>query len=90
MMTDNLREQVRQAMLNFASDYHMYQNTREDIMTKGIESHPYFIDRILNIFKERVNKLTLIDEAKPELDYAYFIAGQQLYHNKKQLLDEID
>ena len=44
---EGLREDVELAVLSFATDFHRYENFRKDIATKGIKSHPCFVDQIL-------------------------------------------
>uniref|UniRef100_A0A6M3JE18 Uncharacterized protein n=1 Tax=viral metagenome TaxID=1070528 RepID=A0A6M3JE18_9ZZZZ len=98
-----LREQIRQSMLNFASDYHNYQDIREDIMIKGVDSHPYHINQILDRIKSELDKLTEIDNPYPvttrfrderyidePLHIGFGVGSkEQLHHTKKQLLDLI-
>ena len=46
---EELRGEVELAVLNFARDYHRYEEFRKDVAFKGIKSHPHFIDQILSL-----------------------------------------
>ena len=47
-----LAEKIAGCVLRFAIDYYNFQDIREEIIIKGIKSHPYHIDQILALIKQ--------------------------------------
>ncbi len=69
-----LREDVELAVLNFATDFHRYENFRKDIATKGIKSHPRFVDQILTKVRETY---VLLDPDQSSPKYSNLSSGDE-------------
>ena len=71
------RKEIELAVLNFALDYHRFEHVREDVILKGIKSHPKFIDQILSLVEVRAENQDLpTNEDVPE-QFREFACGAE-------------